>query len=105
MVLCAEGLLDTEHPFVFIAQHAFKELCEADGSHRKVIPLLPKLIPHLRAALSSPTDQIFVTGCQSLQSLSDCVGPALDDNMSTMLSPLAKVCGTNPSIRSDLLLN
>ena len=51
LVNCFEGLLETEHPYSFVANQALKELLESPGASEKVIPIIGKLIMPLRMAL------------------------------------------------------
>ena len=46
-----QGLVETQHPYTFITKAAFIELCEIPGSVDKVLPLLARLIPHIKLAL------------------------------------------------------
>ena len=48
-----QGLVETVHPYTFVARQGFKELFETEQSADKVIPLLSKTTPHIRAALVS----------------------------------------------------
>ncbi|XP_078074105.1 PACRG-like protein isoform X2 [Mustelus asterias] len=49
----AEGLRETKHPYTFVAREGFKELLEVEDAAEKAIPLVPKVIPKLKAALLS----------------------------------------------------
>lgn len=46
-----QGLRETKHPYTFVSKEGFKELLMADGATGKAIPLLPRLVPVLKAAL------------------------------------------------------
>ena len=48
-----QGLVETVHPYTFVARQGFKELLDTEQSADKVIPLLSKTTPHIRAALVS----------------------------------------------------
>jgi len=41
------------HPYSFVARVGFQELLTATDATNKALPLLPKLIPPLRAAMVS----------------------------------------------------
>lgn len=53
LITLAEGLRETRHPYTFVSKEGFKELLLVDGAAEKVIPLLPRLVPVLKAALLS----------------------------------------------------
>lgn len=67
LITCFEGLLETEHPFVFVARQGCKELITADGAADKTIPLIPRLVMPLRAALMSSDSGIFNAGIEILK--------------------------------------
>lgn len=46
-----QGLRETKHPYTFVSKEGFKELLTVEGAAEKTIPLLPRLIPALKAAL------------------------------------------------------
>lgn len=46
-----QGLRETKHPYTFVSKEGFKELLLVEGAAEKVIPLLPRLVPVLKAAL------------------------------------------------------
>ena len=49
LVICAEGLSETEHPYAFAARECFRELLATDVTGEKSVPLVPRLVPCLRA--------------------------------------------------------
>uniref|UniRef100_A0ABM5GHR2 PACRG-like protein isoform X6 n=1 Tax=Pogona vitticeps TaxID=103695 RepID=A0ABM5GHR2_9SAUR len=53
LITLAEGLRETRHPYTFVSKEGFKELLLVEGAAQKVIPLLPRLVPVLKAALLS----------------------------------------------------
>ena len=63
---CFEGLLETEHPYSFVANQALKELLEAPGASEKVIPIIGKLIMPLRMALLQGDEGIWTRGLNAL---------------------------------------
>jgi hypothetical protein len=67
LVTLFEGLLETEHPFVFVARQGCKELLTADGAADKSIPLIPRLVMPLRSALMSPDSGIFNSALEILK--------------------------------------
>lgn len=46
-----QGLRETKHPYTFVSKEGFKELLLTEGAAEKAIPLLPRLVPVLKAAL------------------------------------------------------
>lgn len=46
-----QGLRETKHPYTFVSIEGFKELLLVEGASEKAIPLLPRLVPVLKAAL------------------------------------------------------
>jgi hypothetical protein len=46
-----QGLRETKHPYTFVSKEGFRELLLVKGASEKTIPLLPRLIPVLKAAL------------------------------------------------------
>jgi len=51
VVFALQGLRETVHPYNFVARNGFKELLETSEAGDRAFPLLPRLIPPLRAAL------------------------------------------------------
>ena len=51
LVLMAEGIRETEHPLMFVARVGFADMLAVEGSSSQVIPIIPKLIAPIRAAL------------------------------------------------------
>jgi hypothetical protein len=90
LITCAEGLLETEHPHVFVAPNAFVELCEAEGAIEKVVPLLPQLMPHIRAALAGSSVVTFENGLRALTALARCCGEALVQHLGVVLQQVNK---------------
>ena len=48
-----QGLRETVHPYTLVSHMGFKEMLESQGAGSKAAPLLPKIVPPLRAALVS----------------------------------------------------
>lgn len=57
--ICFEGIIETAHPYKFIARQACKELLMAENSHNKIIPIIPKLYEYIRIALLDENDETF----------------------------------------------
>lgn len=49
-----QGLRETKHPYTFVSKEGFRELLLVQGAPEKAVPLLPRLIPVLKAALVCP---------------------------------------------------
>ncbi|KAG8510335.1 PACRG-like protein [Galemys pyrenaicus] len=88
---CAvEGLRETQHPYTFVSKEGFRELLLVHGAPEKAVPLLPRLIPVLKAALVHPDDEVFERGLNALVQLSVIVGPSLNDHLKHLLTSLSK---------------
>nr|XP_034968223.1 PACRG-like protein isoform X1 [Zootoca vivipara] len=90
LITLAEGLRETRHPYTFVSKEGFKELLLVAGAAQKAIPLLPRLVPVLKAALAHSDGEVFERGLNALIQLSAVVGPALNDHLKNLLSSLSK---------------
>lgn len=90
LITLAEGLRETRHPYTFVSKEGFKELLLVDGAAEKVIPLLPRLVPVLKAALAHSDGEVFERGLNALVQLSAVVGPSLNGHLKHLLSSLSK---------------
>lgn len=90
LVLLAEGVCETVHPYSFVARVGFQELLTASDASSKTIPLLPKLAAPLRAALVSACDDVFAAGMQAVVQLSAVVGPALNPHLKVLLTSVSR---------------
>ncbi|XP_070540410.1 LOW QUALITY PROTEIN: PACRG-like protein [Ptychodera flava] len=90
LITLAEGLRETKHPYVFVAQVGFKELLAVYDANEKVVPILPKIIGPLRAALTHSDPSVFEGGLNALVQLSVAVGPALNPHIKQLLGTLSK---------------
>lgn len=86
----AEGLRETVHPFTLVSYMGFKEMLDSQGAGSKATPLLPKVVPPLRAALIHPNNDVFERSLDGLGHLSDAVGPALNPHLKNLLMALSK---------------
>ncbi len=86
LVNCFEGLLETDHPYSFVANKALTELLEAPGAPDKTIPILQKLIMPLRAAFLSSDMSIWNRALESLKLLSETVGHNLTPHIHIILA-------------------
>ncbi|NXU73654.1 PACRL protein, partial [Oreotrochilus melanogaster] len=90
LVTLAEGLRETKHPYTFVSKEGFKELLMIEGAAEKTIPLLPRLVPVLKAALAHSDDEVFGRGLDALVQLSAVVGPSLNDHLKHLLTNLLR---------------
>ncbi|XP_059020684.1 PACRG-like protein isoform X4 [Mustela lutreola] len=90
LITLAEGLRETKHPYTFVSKEGFRELLLVQGALEKAVPLLPRLIPVLKAALVHMDDEVFARGLNALVQLSIVVGPSLNDHLKHLLTSLSK---------------
>ncbi|XP_043294670.1 PACRG-like protein isoform X1 [Cervus elaphus] len=106
LITLAEGLRETKHPYTFVSKEGFRELLLVTGAPEKAMPLLPRLIPVLKAALGQMIlywkipledvlkvhvdDEVFERGLNALVQLSVVVGPSLNDHLKHLLTSLSK---------------
>ncbi|XP_036618116.1 PACRG-like protein isoform X1 [Trichosurus vulpecula] len=90
LITLAEGLRETKHPYTFVSKEGFKELLLVEGATEKTVPLLPRLIPVLKAALTHSDGEVFGRGLNALVQLSGVVGPSLNDHLKHLLTSLSK---------------
>ena len=63
LTACFEGIIETAHPYKFIARQCCKELLMAENSHEKILPILSKLYDYIRIALLDNNDETFSDAC------------------------------------------
>ncbi|NXP44182.1 PACRL protein, partial [Heliornis fulica] len=90
LVTLAEGLRETKHPYTFVSKEGFKELLMVEDATEKTVPLLPRLVPVLKAALGHSDDEVFGRGLDGLVQLSAVVGPSLNDHLKHLLTSLSR---------------
>jgi len=90
LVTCAEGLCETEHPYAFASRACFGELLAADSGPDKAVPLVPRIVPSIRAALVSPNKKVFEGGVEAAQQLSQAVGEALNPHINVLVVQMNK---------------
>ncbi|XP_057582064.1 PACRG-like protein isoform X2 [Hippopotamus amphibius kiboko] len=90
LITLAEGLRETKHPYTFVSKEGFRELLLVTGAPEKAVPLLPRLVPVLKAALVHWDDEVFERGLNALVQLSVVVGPSLNDHLKHLLTSLSK---------------
>ncbi|XP_058526417.1 PACRG-like protein isoform X1 [Ochotona princeps] len=90
LITLAEGLRETRHPYTFVSKEGFRELLLVKGAPEKAVPLLPRLVPVIKAALGHADDEVFERGLNALVQLSGVVGPALNAHLKLLLTSLSK---------------
>jgi hypothetical protein len=90
LIICFEGLLETLHPYSFAAKQCVRELLTAKGAEEKVIPILGRLIPHLKNALTCDNPDTFVEAMNVVEMLSDLVGEHLNPYLHFFLQSINK---------------
>eukprot|EP00830_Metopus_es_P020948 TRINITY_DN852_c0_g3_i1.p1 TRINITY_DN852_c0_g3~~TRINITY_DN852_c0_g3_i1.p1 ORF type:complete len:269 (+),score=53.77 TRINITY_DN852_c0_g3_i1:56-808(+) len=87
---CFEGIMETEHPYAFVAFQALRELLQADGAAEKTIPQVPKLMVSIKTALMSSNPNIYSKGLDALQALTEVVGENVTSSIHLVLAQLSK---------------
>ena len=90
LIICFEGLMETLHPYSFAAKQCVRELLTAKGADEKVIPILGRLIPHLKNALTCDNPDTFVEAMNVVEMLSDLVGEHLNPYLHFFLQSINK---------------
>jgi len=102
LVHCFEGLCDTQHPYVFVARTAIKDLLTAQDASRKTIPLVSKLIIPVRQALLRKEADVFDATLEAIGHLSYAVGPHLNAHLNVLLIQVNKKAFTNKVHREKI---
>ena len=90
LIICFEGLLETVHPYSFAAKQCVRELLSAKGAQEKVIPILGRLIPHLKNALVCDNPDTFLEAMNVVEMLSDLVGDMMNPYLHFFLQSINK---------------
>jgi hypothetical protein len=90
LIICFEGLMETLHPYSFAAKQCVRELLTAKGADEKVLPILGRLIPHLKNALTCDNPDTFVEAMNVVEMLSDLVGEHLNPYLHFFLQSINK---------------
>lgn len=90
LVICAEGLCETEHPYAFASRACFGELLSSENGGIKAAPLVARIAPSLRAALVSPNKKVFAGGLDAIIQLSEAVGDALNPHIDKLVVQMNK---------------
>lgn len=92
MLVCFEGLLETDHPYNFASRESIRQMLLADHSYEKVIPILSKIVPSLRQAISINEKDAFVDSLEITLILSNLVKEQLNPHLHLLLQPINKKC-------------
>jgi len=90
LVVCFEGLLETDHPYNFASRQCIKELLSSEGSEIKAKSVLSKLINPLRNGLSSNNNQLFEDSLEILDILTNLVKAELNPYIHFFLQQINK---------------
>ena len=90
LIICFEGIIETSHPYKFMARQACKELLMAENSHDKIVPILSNLYEYIRIALLDDNDETFLDACDICLLLVIYGGYEGYPYMKLILSPLRK---------------
>ena len=83
-------MVETKHPYYFVARQGFERLLAADPGGAQVGPLVSRLVGPLRAALESGNPEVFQAGLSGLVQLSNTVGPVLNTHLKMLIGQLGK---------------
>jgi len=84
--------METEHPYNFASRECVRQMLLADNSYEKVVPLLSKIIPSLRQAITSNNDDAFIDSLEIAIILSELVKESLNQYLHLILQPINKKC-------------
>lgn len=98
-----EGLVETKHPFVFVARTGLTDLLTADDAGMKAAPLLMQIIPRVRQALLSKAPGVFDATLEAIRLLAHAVGPALNPHLPQLLVQLTKYIHTGAPKTRELV--
>ena len=90
LITCFEGLIETVHPYSFVAKQCIRELLLAKGADKKVLPLLERLINPLKEGLKCNLPEIFCEAMNDLEMLSDLVKENLNKYLHFFLLDINK---------------
>ena len=90
LITCFEGLLETVHPYSFVAKQCIRELLLAKNADKKVLPLLSRIINPLKNALRCNLPEIFCEAMNDLELISDLVKEDLNKYLHFFLLDINK---------------
>lgn len=89
LVVCADGLCETEHPYVILAPMMFHELVlRAEGSVEMFVPVVDAVTSHIRKAMMTP--ETFEAALHALSLILQYTGSLLTPHMVKIVPCLAK---------------
>ena len=87
---CFEGLCEVEHPYVTLSRTGLAELLAESDAPAKVLSMLPRLVPPLRAALMHKQEGVVKAALLATRQLSAVVGPAMNNYLKLLISQVQK---------------
>ena len=89
---CFEGIVELEHPYVFMSRTALRELLEAGGARAKVLApgMLERLVKPLRHALMHRDAGVVLFAMEASRLLSRAAGAALNPFLKLLMMQLYK---------------
>jgi len=99
--LLATGLTETKHPYNFVAQTGFKELCAVPEAGVKAAPLAADIVGSIRECLLSRAATVYAAGLAALEQYARAVGPPLTPHLKRVIGQIAKNM-TKPKLRDRL---
>ena len=94
-----EGLREKDDPYKHFALQGTLELLERGG--KKILPLVPVIVPHIKAALATRNPGVVTNGLKVVQALvqsNEEVGAILVDHYSQILPVLNLMKNKNASL-------
>jgi hypothetical protein len=92
LVVCADGLSETEHPYVILAPMMFHELVlRAEGCVDMFVPVVEPITSHIRKAMLAP--ETFEAALHALSLVLQYTGSLLTQHMAKIVPCLAKNYG------------
>lgn len=90
LALFAEGLVETKHPYFFVARTGFSDLLRARGAGAKAVPVLQRVVGPIRSCFRSSDLETYRSGLTGLADLSHAVGSELTPYLKLVIGQLAK---------------
>jgi hypothetical protein len=101
LVTCTEGFLETEHPFVFLSRQMFRELMQLEDAPEKTLPVLPRVIAPLRAALMAKEEDVFLMALEATRLLSEAVEHEMNAYVPKLAQQIHRRMGTARGLRAQ----
>ncbi|KAG2378799.1 hypothetical protein C9374_007947 [Naegleria lovaniensis] len=90
IVTIADGLRETDHPYIVMVQKAIVDLCTAPGAKEKIEPLLRQIVSYIRLALQSKEEVVFDNALLAITQIVSCVGSSLAPHLAQILVQISK---------------